>query len=1758
MPASTSVAKVAPLKRLQTKLRGHIELFKTIAVYADTIRDVTSVQQIAVRVEKLDELWEKVNETIEDIENHDDYNPDTSDVNEERVTFVNMYYNLKGVFMEKIKELEESSASHQSTRFMDSSLLPTVEHVKLPQIKLQSFSGDIDEWLSFRDLFLSLIHTKADLPNVEKFHYLKGCLSGEAKALVDPLSITAVNYQVAWDILMKRYNDSKILKRRQVRALFSLPNVPRESPSQLQTLLEGFERSVQTLDQLVKAEDYKDLLLLEILGSRLDPSTRRAWEEVSANKEKDKIKDLTEFLQTRVKVLSCLSSNNADARRDQPQWIRKQPTNRTANNASQFTTGRCIACPEDHLLHQCLAFKNLSVAERKQLIRKHSMCRNCFRRGHIAMKCPSTYVCRSCRGKHHTLLCFHAENRVAHSAVTETSMGQRGAERAEYVGESSSTGTTSANTARRSNLTMLLATAVVLVEDCTGFSYPARALLDSGSECNFMTETLCQRLGVQRKSINISVVGIGQANSHVKHQVSALIRSRTSSFSRKMDFLVLPKVTADLPTATVDTSNWKLPPGVNLADPSYCKSKSIDLVLGIQDFFEFFQTGNKIRLGEGLPTLTESIFGWVVSGVVDNWQNSSQTVCNTAVSQDLDEILTRFWICEELEPLQNYSPNESRCEEQFVRTVRRGSDGRYTVSLPKDEDVFPSIGDSRDIAYRRLQSLERRLAREPEMRQQYTQFLADYLKLGHMRKIDETLDAGRVRCYLPHHPVIKESSTTTKLRVVFDASCSTSSGKSLNDILLAGPVIQDDLRSTILRSRTKQFMIVADVEKMFRQIHISDADKPLQSILWREDPTEEVKTYELTTVTYGTKPAPFLATRVLKQLAMDEELRFPKAAKVLIEDVYMDDVLTGTDDELEGVLLSRELRRITECGGFNLRKFASNSRQVLEDLPDEYLALTAGEEIDLDPDPSVKTLGLVWQPRTDTFRFQFIIKSIGVKEPQTKRKVLSVIATLFDPLGLIGAVITTAKIMMQQLWCIEDENGKKLDWDLPIPRSIDETWRSFYSQLHQLNDLRIPRCTLISNAVERELHVFSDASERAYGACAYLRSSDQYGNFIVRLLTSKSRVSPLKTQSIPRLELCGALKAAELAENIQSAFKFQISLHFWTDSTCVLQWLKHIPSTWSTYVANRVSRIQKVTERHPWRHVPGDQNPADLISRGITPDQIRDDKLWWEGPEWLQLDEGCWPRQTERSSDEHVKKEARKTAAHNVIKYDEAFGYYYCKKFSSFIKLIRATAYWIRLKGSLCKNKVVSKGHLSTKELKEAEFAVIRCIQQEAFRDEWKALSKGTELPRTSALKWYNPKIGLDNLIRLGGRLANSNETVDVKHPIVLPARHPFTRLLLEHYHLKMLHAAPQLLLATIRLQYWPLGGRSIVRQVVHNCLRCYRQKPKTVEQFMGELPAARVTVSPPFSKAGVDYFGPIYVCPGPRRPAVKAYGALFVCLCTKAIHLELVTDMSTEKFIQALERFIGRRSIPTDLYSDNGTNFVGARNQMKHLLEKLHSKDYHREIVGKCAEQGIQWHFNPPAAPHFGGLWEAAVKSAKRHLMKVMGENAASYEDLNTLFIKIEACLNSRPLTPLSEDPNDLAPLTPGHFLVGRPLLQLPEHDWTEAPTNRLNNFQLNQQRLQHFWTRWRKEYLSQLQGRTKRWKQAVPIKVGQLVVIRDENLPPLRWRTGRITDVHPGTDGVVRVVTLKTANGTTTRAVEKICLLPPRLQPVVDESGI
>lgn len=381
----------------------------------------------------------------------------------------------------------------------------------------------------------------------------------------------------------------------------------------------------------------------------------------------------------------------------------------------------------------------------------------------------------------------------------------------------------------------------------------------------------------------------------------------------------------------------------------------------------------------------------------------------------------------------------------------------------------------------------------------------------------------------------------------------------------------------------------------------------------------------------------------------------------------------------------------------------------------------------------------------------------------------------------------------------------------------------------------------------------------------------------------------------------------------------------------------------------------------------------------------------------------------------------------------------------------------------------------------------------------------------------------------MGGRINNSNLSYNQRHPILLPARNSYTKMIFRTEHIRLNHAGPQQLLFSLRSKLM------------------MRHNPKLSTQLMGQLPNDRVILQRPFYSTGVDFAGPIttLLLKGRGRKTIKTYIALFICLATKAIHLEAVCDLSTEAFIAALRRFVGRRGCPQTMWSDNGTNFVGARNSFNEMHQLLRNKysDIHDQFY---LPQHMSWKFIPPSAPHMGGLWEAGVKSCKFHLKRIMGNSLFTFEELTTVLVQVEACLHSRPLFQLPSTPHDLLPLTPGHFLVGGPLTFLPDPDVTDISDNRLNRWQLVQKVAQDFWRRWSKEYLTSLQGKTK-WLCATPnLEINDVVLIADSVLPPLKWKLGRVIDTHPGSDGRVRVVSLQTANSNCKRPVTKLCKLP------------
>ncbi len=417
------------------------------------------------------------------------------------------------------------------------------------------------------------------------------------------------------------------------------------------------------------------------------------------------------------------------------------------------------------------------------------------------------------------------------------------------------------------------------------------------------------------------------------------------------------------------------------------------------------------------------------------------------------------------------------------------------------------------------------------------------------------------------------------------------------------------------------------------------------------------------------------------------------------------------------------------------------------------------------------------------------------------------------------------------------------------------------------------------------------------------------------------------------------------------------------------------------------------------------------------------------------------------------------------------------------------------------------------------------------------------EIPTNSKLLPLCPILCPEGLLRVGGRLKNSTLAYNQKHPILLPRTHHITSIIMQDYHLRYLHAGPSSLLSILNQRYWVIRGKEAARWSVKKCITCTRHRSTSMKQLMGDLPLHRVNPSRPFSKVGIDYAGYFSIrLPVRSKATLKCWLAIFVCLSTRAIHIEVVSSLSTDCFLAALRRFVSRRGLPSDIFSDCGTNFKGANKVLQDFINIAKSN----HVVVDSANRGIQWHFNPPGAPHFGGLWEAGVRSIKHHLTRVVGESLLTFEEMHTLVCQIEAILNSRPLIPASADPNDLSALTPAHFLVGSSLVSVPEHDHLDTKLNRLQRWDLVQQRQQLFWKRWSNEFITRMQQRPKWCRTSENLKVGQLVIVKDERLPPLKWKLGRVLLVHPGADGQVRVATVKTADGEYKRPIVKLCLLP------------
>ncbi|XP_071055024.1 uncharacterized protein [Onthophagus taurus] len=915
---------------------------------------------------------------------------------------------------------------------------------------------------------------------------------------------------------------------------------------------------------------------------------------------------------------------------------------------------------------------------------------------------------------------------------------------------------------------------------------------------------------------------------------------------------------------------------------------------------------------------------------------------------------------------------------------------------------------------------------------------AEYLALNHMKQVTTNLEAPHF--YLPHHGVVRETSSTTRLRVVFNGSQKTSSGVSLNDCLHTGPKIQNELVDVLLRWRRHPIVFACDIENMYRQILVHENDQPFQRIIWRENPIDDLKSYELTTVTYGLSCAPYMAIRCIRQLYIEKADSQPRGADALQNDTYVDDILSGANDLNQVQELIFELNNVLTSGCFKARKWISNLPEALCSLHSDLLATS--DTLNIESTDTPRALGLLWNNKTDEFVFRLNIDYADSKI--TKRSVLSFIAKLFDPLGWLSPFIITAKILMQHLWT------RNLDWDDLLTDDLAENWKSFINSFRETPVIRVPRWLGVDGGSESvEVHGFADASVSAFGAVVYLRVLNRE-RVRVTLLLSKTKVAPLKSITIPGLELCAAVLLVRLVKKVLTVLALHhLPVHLWTDSTIALSWICSHPSKWKDFVRNRVVQIQDLAQA-TWHHVPGHDNPADFASRGMNIQLLQRETTWWSGPSWLSAHPSQWPLLRPSPSTD-VNRELRlKPTSHATTQSGNDWDLKY--RFSSLNKLLRVTAWCRRI---FNRSKFDFFPYiLSPSEIKNALMFWVRECQLSAFGNELTTIKEGRSLHRSSPLFRLVPFIDGDGFLRVTGRLRFSNLDFDEKHPIILPRDSRLTTLIIDCHHRLTLHGGTQLTLSSLRRQFWIIGGRVPVRKFIHQCMICAKQRAETTRQLMGQLPSPRITPSRPFLHTGVDYAGPFFLRTIRGRSV------------SSAIHLEVATDYSTSGFIAAYKRFTGRRGICNCLYSDCGSNLVGADRELRSLFSAASGE--FRRMANLLIGDGTSWKFNSPASPHFGGKWEAGIKSVKTHLRKVVGSSLLTYEEFSTVLIQIEAVLNSRPLSAMSDDPNSYEVLTPAHFLIGEALTVVPEPSILTENINRLNRWQLLRRMVEDFWTKW------------------------------------------------------------------------------------------
>lgn len=1611
------------------------------------------------------------------------------------------------------KRLTSAIASFDKIRDGVISSRPTPRNnPKIKSVDLPMFDGDRSKWRHFHDLFMALVH-KVDYTDCVKLNFLQTHIT-DPSCPISGYSPDDANYANAWTAVCNHYGDDRVALACHFDNLTKMKYATDGTYEKIMHVTNEARRNLLQIKRIAAEQkvDFADAMVAHIVMSRLDEKSKEMWRQ----EHKSEIplwQHLEPFLADRTKYLYT----NPPAQPKKPTTFSK-PNSFGESKFKPSSTTKCFAanpkapgeqkfpcafeCSESHAFHQCPKFNDMTPTVRKTEIEKLSRCVNCLSK-HSLAQCRKPAKCRvdGCGEKHHTLL--HAQPAI----TVPCKSAETGSDRA------------------------IFSTMIIWVKGRGTEWHKARAVSDTAAGACFMRKCFADALRLKTSPCHIEVIGINNKSEPmiIRRQLETAISNADGNPQHRLTFLLVPKVMENTPERKVSLEDFGIPSGTKLADPHFNVPAPVDILLG-NNVARLLETGKIVHLENGIQ-LFATIFGDAVAGQATfstkNPIPIKLTQCKLSVLKDLNENIKRFWQIEDYRNEKKaYTAEEIYCEEHFQRTFKRLPNGKCQVDIAFKPSL-KFLGENRKSAHAQFISNEKRMQKCQHW-QLYVDFMREYRDSNDMSLdlSDPLVQSG----FLAFHCVLNLSSTTTKLRVVFNASAQTSSSYSLNDVQCVGPVIQSDSAQLLMKFRLHNIVEKADISKFYRTIEVNPDQRKYQRILWRESPNDPVQIYKLNTLVYGQAYSSFGATRALQEIANQNRAKYPDAAKVIEKDFYVDDMLTGAPTVEQAIKLKDEVSKILDSAHMKLRKFVSNSSEFMASVPESE------RETCTNTDKNYKVLGCIWNPGSDYITFD-----IDYQEPKklTKRSTLSAIAKpmALDPLGLIAPVVLRLKLFMKKV------HQLKTAWDIELPAILADDWKLTTRSITDVNKIKIPRRVIIEDHIKLQLLCCSDASEVAYGASVFVRSINNDGVINCQLLKAKSHVAQDGVE-IPKLELCGLDVAAALLLSTSRDFIYPIDNMFvLSDSIIALNWIKSGAKGQQTFVFNRAQRIRQLSNNVTFMHVRTGLNPADWVSRGLSaPEILQDlhaDQFWWRGPDFFRKPVEEWPE----------------TLMQFKVN-DDDFDSYFCendtihcmhatvaKEDNEIFKIVENANSFLE-----AKQTIAAKKHdpVELKHLEEAEFEIAREYQRVYMPCEFKLLSTGKSILSSSKYFDAHPKWDTENrLIRGQGRNIHANLPRETTEPIILP-KCPLTRVLAIDAHRTNMHVGKATINSEICKRYEPYSLMPIARNVVKTCNECFRARPRLASQLMAPLPADRVNPAPAFYTTGVDFAGPFTIKTSKIRnaPTDVAYIALFICFATKAVHIEVVSSLTTEDFYLSLTRFFNRRYQVKRMWSDNGTNFVGCNNRLKQAYDFLKANE--NAIRAHLLQYEVEWRFIPPRSPQHGGLWESNIKVAKHHLYATYADAKFTFEELTTIASRIEAIMNSRPIISVTDDPNDFRIITPAHLITGKEITGMPEPDFSNCKFNALKRFDRVLKAQQELWAIIMREHIATHRRRAKDRAVQDNLRPGMKVMIHVDKQPSLVWPIGKIIAVYPGKDNLIRVVDVETPDGIYQRSVNKIAVLP------------